>query len=301
MTMRDQARLLKVKFSAKFEMDIQSLLGDMPASKFVEEYFHRLPFTRHGTSRSLCKIGTWEILGEILGQPHVDVMVVREGRQYDGPDPTTIEAARALHGEGYTILVRHAERHHAPIRRLADAFVADFDAPVNIHLYATPPGHFGFSWHYDAENVFILQTSGKKEYLLRKNTVHPWPLVETISQDMRYQHEIMPLMRVLLTAGDWLYIPCGYWHKAEAGEADETAISLAVGVMSPSAIDVYDFLRARLLGSLRWRQRLPVSGAASHLSPDELASLYRDLVDQLADDLGKTLREEDFLHEFLSR
>jgi len=65
-------------------------------------------------------------------------------------------------------------------------------------------------------------------------------LEETIPEDMRYEREIMPLMRVLLDAGDMLYIPCGYWHRAQAVKGKENAISLAVRVMSRSAVDLFD-------------------------------------------------------------
>ena len=190
-------------------------------------------------------------------------------------------------------MVRQAEKHNEELEALAMAFKNDFHAPVNIHIYATPAGKHGFSWHYDAEEVFIMQTSGQKEYSLRKNTVNPWPLIETIPKNMGYESEVMPLMRVLLSAGDW--------HKAEAHKSDETAISLALGVMSPSAIDIYNYLRARLLDSLLWRQRLPVNDATSTLSYDELVSHYRELFDQLADDLAKTLRDERFVCDFLAR
>ena len=30
---------------------------------------------------------------------------------------------------------------------------------------------YGFSWHYDFEDVFIAQTDGAKEYFFRENTV----------------------------------------------------------------------------------------------------------------------------------
>lgn len=283
------------------QVNIQTLLGDIRKAKFVEEYYHKLPFSLNGAARPVCKLGTWEVLGDILGQDDVDVMVVCDGRQYAGPNPVTSEAAQALNGEGYTILVRHAEKHNKELEALATAFRDDFHAPVNIHIYATPPGKYGFSWHYDAEEVFIMQTGGRKEYSLRKNTVNPWPLVETIPHDMQYPRELTPLMRVLLSAGDWLYIPCGYWHKANARDSDETAISLALGVMSPSAIDVYDFLRGRLLDALLWRQRLPVNGTASPASNDQLVERYRELFEQLADDLAKTLRDERCVSDFLAR
>src|SRR5204862_57834 len=131
---------------------------------------------------------------------------------------------------------------------------------IDVHVYCAPGASPGFGWHYDAEDVFILQTVGSKEWWLRKNTVNPWPLVEALPADMRYPREIMPVLRCHLLAGDWLYIPAGYWHRTQAGEE---SISLSVGVLAATAVDVYDFLRREVLASLRWRKRLPVAGRAS--------------------------------------
>lgn len=281
-------------------MNIQTLLGDMPTAKFVEQFYHRFPFTVPRTALPWCELGSWQVVNEILGVPDADVLVVREGQQFAGPTPTNLDAAQALGRDGYTVLVRHAERHSAPLKELATAFQAAFLAPVNIHIYATPAGRHGFGWHFDAEDVFIIQTGGSKEYCLRKNTVHPWPLVETLPEDMGYSREIMPLMRVLLTAGDWLYIPCGYWHKAEAVAAGAASLSLAVGIMSPSAMEVYDFARSHLLQSLVWRQRLPM-GATSALPADQRLAQFREVFNQLADDLSNTFRDERFVRAFLDK
>ncbi len=308
-----------------FMMEIQSLFGDVPVAKFVGEYLHRLPFALAGSARGACELGTWETVGSLLAEAGEDALAVRGGEWYEGELPRNVAAARALGDEGYTIFVRHAERHQAALAELARAFETTFLGAVNIHVFATPPGAPGFSWHYDAEDVFIIQTAGEKEYSLRKNTVNPWPLEETLPADMRYEREQMPLMRVLLRAGDLLYIPCGWWHKAEAGGKEmrgsvpifseqkmgtdpeqkmgrdpEAAISLAVGVMSRSAMDVYDFLRGRLVESLVWRQRLPLVGPASPLAPEELQATYAYLFKQLADDLARTLADPRLLTDFLA-
>lgn len=111
-------------------MNLQTLLGETPKTQFVEDYFFRLPFSSSGGAREMCRLGTWELLGEILGRDGVDVMVVREGRQHTGPDPTTVETARALSADGYTILVRHAETHHVELAKLAAAFADDFASNV---------------------------------------------------------------------------------------------------------------------------------------------------------------------------
>jgi 50S ribosomal protein L16 3-hydroxylase len=136
--------------------------------------------------------------------------------------------------------------------------------------------------------VFVLQTCGSKEWEPRKNTVNPWPLVETLPADMRHEREIMPVLRCLLAAGDWLYIPHGYWHRTRAAEE---SISLSVGLRSAAALDVFDFLRGELLSSLKWRQRLPPAGAASPLGPEELSRRYRELFADLGADLDPRPRK----------
>jgi hypothetical protein len=78
----------------------------------------------------------------------------------------------------------------------------------------------------------------------------------------------------------------------------DAAISLAIGVMSRTAMDVYEFLRKRLTQSLVWRQRLPLPNAPSH-SRDELVKTYRHLFQQLADDFAKTLGDPQLIDEFL--
>jgi ribosomal protein L16 Arg81 hydroxylase len=278
-------------------MDLQGVFGDFAVSKFIDEHLHRLPLALAGTAASMRGCGSWDALDAMLRCPDADVLAVRGGEPLAGDPPRDAEAARALCGEGYTLRVRHAERHHAGVAELARAFEAAFRAAVDVQAFATPAGRPGFSWHYDAEDVFILQTAGAKEYSLRKNTVNPWPLEETLPADMRYEREVMPLMRVRLAAGDLLYIPCGWWHKAEAQAGEETAISLAVGVMSRSAMDLYDFLRPKLVESLVWRQRLPVGEAEG----DETVAGFREAMERLAAEFAKVVCDPRVAREFWER
>jgi hypothetical protein len=71
--------------------------------------------------------------------------------------------------------------------------------------------------------------------------------------------------------------------------------------MSRSAMDVYDFLRQRLVRSLVWRQRLPIVGPASPWSRDELVATYNHLFKQLASDLAKTFADPNLAVEFLNQ
>ncbi|MBW3597075.1 MAG: cupin domain-containing protein [Planctomycetes bacterium] len=277
-------------------MSLTRWLRTTPLAGFLEHSYLRVPQSGAGGGAAECALGSWETLGTVLASDGADAMVVRDGRRVEAAPPRNRDEAEKRIGEGCTILVRNAQQHDEGLTELARGFERDFHGPVNIHMYATPAGRFGFGWHYDAEEVFILQTVGKKEYALRKNTVNPWPLEETLPADMRYEREIMPLMRCLLAPGDWLYIPCGYWHRAEA---KETSISLAVGVMAPAAISLFDSLRNDLLDSLLWRQRLPIIGMGEAGKGEELREQYRTLLAQLADDLQKRLQDERLVDELV--
>lgn len=278
-------------------MNLQMLLGDTPVQQFVAGHYQRLPFSAARLAAPLCPLGSWDAMTVLLAQDAADVLVCRRNEQHAGTRPRSADEARRLVDDGYTLLVRHAERHDERLARVAATFQADLAAPVNIHFYCTPAGQFGFGWHYDAEEVFIVQTSGRKEYSLRKNTVNPWPLEETLPADMRYECEIMPLVRCELAAGDWLYIPSGYWHM---GHSREFALSLAIGVMPRTGIDLLDLVRRELLDSLLWRQRLPVGGLASPLSPDELLAAHRELLATLGSDLAKRLADPQLAQRLLA-
>jgi 50S ribosomal protein L16 3-hydroxylase len=278
-------------------MLLSRLLGEISPAEFIENFFLRQPFSLPARAAPWAALGDWNTLETILASPTADVLVAKQGQRWEGSRAPTFAEARELFDAGHTVLARHAERCHSGIAQLASEFEAEFLASVDVHLYYTPAGQHGFGWHYDAEDVFILQASGDKEYSFRKNTVNPWPLVETLPDDMQYQREIMPLGRCLLAAGDWLYLPHGWWHKAEA-RCD--CVSLAVGVLSPAALDVYDFVRGRLLSSFQWRQRLPVSGAAAPRTPEDQAAEYEQLFATLGADLARLFSDESLVRDYLA-
>ncbi len=278
-------------------MSLAQLLGTIPLNLFMDEYFLKLPFALSGGCKSIAHLGSWSMMEHLLGQQGADVLVGNQSGQWSGSLPSSGAEARALLDGGYTVAVRHAEAHHPALAELAADFNRDLTGAVDVQLYCTPAGFPGFGWHYDPEDVFILQTHGSKQWCLRKNTVNPWPLIESLPENMRYEAEIMPLVRCLLKAGDWLYIPGGYWHRTAA---EEESYSLSVGIQSPTGIDFFDFLRGRLLDSLRWRQRLPPPKAYATRGEDALLAAYAAHLAELSDDLQRMLSQEELARQFLA-
>lgn len=267
-------------------MIFEALLGGDRES-FFDRYYLRMPFASRGTARTITELATWDCLRRAVEAPDGDVLVSASGSPYAGGRPRTLADCQSLHVTGHTLTVRRAQRHDEQLGLIASEFTRFLGGPTDVQLYFTPSGQFGFDWHFDAEEVFILQAAGVKEYALRKNTVHPWPHVDAWPQNPGFSSEIMPVYRCTLAKGDWLYIPAGYWHR---GDAQSDSISAAVGVMAPSAMDVYDFLRRDLLSSLLWRQRLARTEAGG--PTDEY---WQALSTELARDLGRRLADPELL------
>jgi 50S ribosomal protein L16 3-hydroxylase len=279
-------------------MALVTLLGELTPATFVEEFFLRLPLAMPGRAADFIPLGSWDVVGRLAANPEADLMVVRDGQRSACARPPDVSSVHALLADGHTVLARHAEHSDPGLAQLAGEFSAEFGAPVDVHLYATPAGGHGFGWHYDVEDVFILQTDGSKEYQLRKNTVDPWPLLETLPANMRYGRELMPLIRCDLEAGDWLYIPNGYWHRATA---KTESLSLAIGILPATGMDVLDFARERALESMRWRQRLPALGTAAMMEGRERDDALRQRLAELADDFRDLLTSPAFERCLLER
>jgi ribosomal protein L16 Arg81 hydroxylase len=277
---------------------LTALFEQLSASTFVERYFHQLPIAVPHGAEQVKALGTLEVLDAIATHPEASVQRSRRGEWWPGTERPSIDELRQSLAEGWTIFVRHAERYYQPLRKLSEEFHRAFEAPIDVHFFCTPPAAEGFGWHYDVEDVFILQTYGSKTYRLRKNTVNPWPLVETTPNDLSYEAERSLPMECRLQAGDWLYIPPGYWHTTQA---EELSISLSVGVMSRTAIDLLEDIRPMLVESLRWRQRLPLTGESSGLSVSEARLCLRGILEDLGHDFARRLASDEFLDRYLER
>ena len=255
---------------------------------FLQSFYLRLPYFNQEGCVSLMPLGNEAVLRTIFQSSGVDVIAAKEGVVRSSNDYDE------LRSEGYTVGIRHAQTHDRGLASLAKNFEEALMAPVDIHLYRTPAGHQGFGWHYDAEEVFVLQTEGSKTWWLKKNTVNPWPLLDAIPKDQRFEREVMAAVRYVLKPGDWLYVPSGYWHRTCAVT---DSCSLSIGVHAATAMDVYELLRQHLVKSILWRQRLPVPATGG--STEELREQYGAIADDLSHDLHRLLHNEQFIQSLM--
>ena len=220
--------------------------------------------------------------------------IIKDGRMVLDDATCSFDEALGYYKDGCTLLLRYAERSHAGLAALARDFADGFATEVDIQCYCTPGREQAFLWHYDVEEVFILQTQGAKAYEIRPNTVHPNPLVTSIPDDLKYETERTPVrIAATIADGDWLYIPSGWWHIART-QAESMHIS--VGCMPVAHVQLFDFLKQVLAQDPQWRMRLPL------FIPDasEEQKYYGALMKTLSKTLSRFLETEETRDQWLS-
>lgn len=213
---------------------LDELLKPMSTEEFKNSYYLRSLYASPSKALRFRKLITWPLLSDIFSSGHRDCWLPLRGRLPSEPDLSsgTLTVVQALNGfeRGRTVLIRHSERAHPILRGVADDFQNHFGDPVDIQLYVTPPGGEGFEWHYDLEEVFVIQTSGEKEFYLRIPKRRPSLKKVELPKCLDFASEFEGGdIRCRLKAGDWMYIPAGVWHKARA---ITPSFHLSIGVLS---------------------------------------------------------------------
>ena len=172
-------------------------------------------------------------------------------------DVVDAEALAAQYADGATLVLQSMHRMHPPVARFCRALAAELGHPTQCNAYLTPGGqHQGFDYHHDTHDVFVLQVSGRKRWIVYEPVVR-LPLA---SQPQAGAHLVPegaePLLDIELEAGDALYLPRGYVHAALT--TDEDSVHLTVGVLSTTWYDVLTDVIALAGQDEGFRDALPV-------------------------------------------
>jgi lysine-specific demethylase/histidyl-hydroxylase NO66 len=146
-------------------------------------------------------------------------------------DQVSDDALLRLFAEGATMVLQALHRVWPPVVTFCQRLAADLGHPVQANAYVTPPQNQGFSDHYDVHDVFVLQISGEKRWVIHA-PVHPSPLRHQPWTDRRRSVERRateePVIDTVLKPGDVLYLPRGYLHAATALGGVSTHLTLGV-------------------------------------------------------------------------
>ena len=202
-------------------------LSRMSVSSFTRDYLRTQPYASPSSASRAMPIFSWDTLDQLLTRKPPDVLVVARGKMLELPIPKNLSEALDLLTSGAGLVIRRAEKVDDGVAGLAASVTQHIPGDVHVQLIVTPAGTYGFGWHYDDEDVFIVQTEGSKDYFFRDNTVERERPSGTAPDFTRFGNEASPVGTVGLVAGDWLYIPARWWHAAKCIE-DSLSISLGI-------------------------------------------------------------------------
>jgi hypothetical protein len=164
------------------------------------------------------------------------------------------------HLAGATLVLNALHRTHPPVVRFCRELAGELGHQVQCNAYVTPAGDAqGFAFHHDTHDVFVLQVSGRKHWLVHAPVVElPLPSQPRAGNELVAEGAV-PLLDVVLEAGDCLYLPRGYVHAAAT--TDEHSVHLTIGVLSTTWFDLLQDLVALAADDVSFRDALPVDPA----------------------------------------
>ncbi len=225
------------------DLTMARLLEPFSFPEFYEAWYEKKPLVIKRRSpdfyASLLTIGD---VNEHIGRGYLaspPIRVARNGEEIDSSEYTYPSSSPNRHWseltvdkellferfyDGHTIILMEHEQHSTAMLRLRHDVERAFHSSVMTHVYLTPRNAQGFSPHWDPTNVFVLQFTGTKDWL-----IYDSPVTLPTNKQLLYPGEwtrVEPTLTATLEPGDLLYIPRGFVHEARSGNAVSGHVTL---------------------------------------------------------------------------
>jgi 50S ribosomal protein L16 3-hydroxylase len=141
----------------------------------------------------------------------------------------------------WTLLVQGVEAHLPAARQLMDAFRFIPEARLDDVMVSWASDGGGVGPHFDAYDVFLVQTSGRRQWRIGRQT----DLSLRDDLPLKILRDFQPEETFVLEPGDLLYLPPRWAHDGVALGAD--CVTASVGFRTPSMLELADQLLPRLL------------------------------------------------------
>jgi ribosomal protein L16 Arg81 hydroxylase len=204
-------------------MDFEQVLAPIGAARFLSENWTKKPLYLNGEAGRFERLFAWSDLNQILtwhSPPQPQVRLFQEGvmvdvrRYIDGPvgnlrlNPGGLIAMLA---QGATMIMDGVQEVSPTVHDLTSSFEDALGCPCAANLYAGWRTQRGFNVHWDAHEAFVLQLSGRKRWQVFGQT-----RIDPLADDIETAQppKTPPIWEGVLSDGDVLYLPRGFWHVA---------------------------------------------------------------------------------------
>lgn len=267
-------------------MEFADLIHPTTPAAFFDEYWERKPLVVARSDPEYFRdVFSTVALEEVIYHSRLhppDIRVVRE--QQDLLPDRYIAADGGIHlnqlykayDEGYSIVVNGLQRFWGPVASLVRAVRSTLTHHVVANAYLTPAGATALAPHYDTHDVFVLQIEGEKRWWIHA-APQETPLLGSFQPVIPVDQCGPLLFEVVVKAGDLMYVPRGFVHRAET--TGRHSLHMTLGVYPAQRLDlVTSAITALAMRDVRFRKAL----APGYLrDPDAPSTLQGTLVELL--------------------
>jgi len=213
--------------------------------------------------------------GEAVDQDRYTVpMTNRRAVTWHRLQPANLHAQLAA---GASLVIDAIDAMHPPIGAAAEALERFLGTSVQVNAYASWTEREGFGTHWDDHDVVVVQVHGSKRWKLYGPT-RTAPTYRDVEAPEPPGEE--PLADLVLSAGDVLYLPRGWWHAVTADQGT-ASLHLTFGLVTHTGAELLSWVVEQLHSRLALRQDVPRFG-----SPQEQAAFVRALREAMAVELA---------------
>ena len=266
---------------------IQQLLAPDTPAQFISQYWdqqvwrntqgHLLDYQREHFERDLFQTPHQALRLSISGKTAPLQSRMKRGT------PRELALLYASEDISLRILGLQNYTNHPGLLALIAHLQAWSQSPVHAVAFYSAPQQMALPLHWDTENLFILQIAGSKRWeLMPSDFIHPLhfqqpetylPQVEILADQTQIYD---------LSAGDILYVPRGYLHRARTC-SEQGSIHLSLGFLTPCYFDLLRplFDLALFQGAHRPALRALIN-QPQHMAPEGLKHDLMKLIDALS-------------------
>lgn len=254
---------------AQAPMRLEHLLSPLTVDEFLTNFWGQTFKHVPGVPDKFSHLFPWQRLNEALEQHRLDfprIRLTRDGERleprsyirHSTPGQKRVAVPRLRYekltqelNSGASLVLDAVDELYAPLRAMAEALELFFHERIQINSYASWRTSRGFDLHWDDHDVFIVQVTGRKHWMIHGIT-RPYPLAGDPKEPKPTEP---PLWDHILEPGDLLYIPRGFWHVAYP--LNEPTLHLTVGVHNRAGLDLLRWLVNRMQSRELFRMDLP--------------------------------------------
>ncbi|WP_376098668.1 cupin domain-containing protein [Roseomonas sp. CCTCC AB2023176] len=257
-------------------LTLAELLAPMDPARFFAEYHDKQPLLVRGTPGKFAGVLSWRGIDRLLDQSHIwsshSLKMQMDGQAV----PPEAYCVRATSRDNAPVLQPHAERVREWVARGATIVLNDVDSltpglasvsraledaglgRAQANVYISFQAHKAFPSHFDTHDVWAVQVEGEKSWNIwsgRADYPIAHPAFRSLGQAHHDRSKGELKEKVLLRAGDLLYLPRGWYHDALAEGA--TSVHVAYGTNAVLGVEFAQMLAERAMGDPQFRAPLP--------------------------------------------